>query len=166
MKFFNQLSSILVNSYFHTDSKTPKSWQKIKTNFFSAETLKICSRNSRNLSQCIKDSVEHLKPFLLSGNLGDNVKIIPFEPFTIDDILIDRGQDFKVKMLNVNIMGVANFKLEKLKPDLRNLSIDVLITFPELAYSGNYEMDIKLNVLHVYGKGKFNGTLGESFYEI
>jgi hypothetical protein len=107
--------------------------------------------------------VEYLKPYLPDGNLGNDVKILPFDPFKIDDISIDRGADLKIKMTDVTILGVSDFKMEKLRPDLKNLSLDVLITFPELKYTGNYETDIKLNLLQIYGKGFFNGTLGWFF---
>lgn len=74
------------------------------------------------------------------------MKIVPIEPFFIDDVVIDRGNDFKLKMANIRVLGAGNFHMDKLKVDLRNMTLDVLCTLPELAYSGVYDVNIKLQV--------------------
>jgi len=37
----------------------------------TASSVQVCSRNDPNIDQCITNSVNKLKPYLATGNLGD-----------------------------------------------------------------------------------------------
>lgn len=49
-----------------------------------ASIVQVCSRNNKNLADCIIRSVRILQPSLASGNLGNGFQIPPLEPFAID----------------------------------------------------------------------------------
>ena len=131
-----------------------------------AKSIKICSRKSKNLSNCVKESVEHLRPFLKSGDLGENFKVISFEPFLIDEVKINPSPDFNVHLKQLQVKGVSSFGIEKLKVDLKNTTIDVLVNLPLVRFNGKYNMAVKLSVLNIVGEGDCNGTLSKYIINI
>lgn len=51
---------------------------------FIASSVQVCSRNDRNLANCIIRSVKLLQPALASGNLGGGFQIPSIEPFYLE----------------------------------------------------------------------------------
>lgn len=131
--------------------------------YSTAKSIKLCSRKAKNLSNCVKDSVEHLRPFLKSGDLGDNFKVLSFEPFLIEEMKINPSADFLVHLKQVYLKGVSSFGIEKIKVDLKNTTIDVLVNLPVVTFNSKYNMAVKLAVLNIVGDGDCNGTMSE-FY--
>lgn len=84
---------------------------------FSARIIKPCSRNLQNINNCIIDSINMLKPNLISGNLGEGFEIPKLDPLIIDEIKISNGNDLQANFKNLSVFGPSNFKVLNLEYD-------------------------------------------------
>lgn len=76
---------------------------------FSAPFLKICRRSDPHLSDCIKQSINSLKPYLRNGIQA--LRIPPCEPFHLSEIEINQASGpiyVHAKYSNVSIFGGTN----------------------------------------------------------
>lgn len=127
---------------------------------FIASSFKICPRNSQNLAKCVKESIELIRPRLKTGDLGDGVKIEALEPIKIDDIVIHRGDGFYVNLSNLKAFGATNFKVEKLRINVKNFKVDAVIDLPKLEAFGKYKLQMVLGILNLKGEGNMKANLG------
>lgn len=98
------------------------------------------------------------------GDLGDGVMIDHFDPVALDNIFVNRGDDFKIKINNILVRNAKSFRIEKFKFDTKKSTIDVLVNFDTLDFRGEYDLDIKLSLLRIAGQGRLNASLGELIF--
>ncbi|KAG5675665.1 hypothetical protein PVAND_005552 [Polypedilum vanderplanki] len=126
------------------------------------KSISICSRNEVKLSDCIINSVKELQPKLASGRLDDEFIVPALEPLMLDNIKMERGQEFKASFTNINVKGPSNFIIEKLRANLDNTTFDFIITIPKLEFVGKYTLKIKILLLDISGKGDMDGSFENS----
>lgn len=84
---------------------------------FSASFLKICHRSDPRLNDCVKSSVELLKPLL--GNGIPEIGIPGCEPLVIPEIVLNQGNEgalaIQSTFTNIKIYGPSDFVLESVK---------------------------------------------------
>lgn len=129
-------------------------------NFSTAPSFKICRKDSPDISKCIKDSVEFLRPKLKTGDFGNGFIVDPLEPIKIDDIIINRGDGFYVNLSNLKAIGASNFKLNKLRVSVSPFKIEALIEVPAIEAYGEYKLQMALGVLNLKGEGQMRAYLG------
>jgi Haemolymph juvenile hormone binding protein (JHBP) len=112
------------------------------------------------LAKCVKESIEFLRPRLKTGDLGDGLKIDALEPIKIDDIVINRGEGFYVNLNNLKAFGAMNFKIEKLRVNVVDFKIDVLVEIPKIEAYGKYKLQMLLGILNLKGEGNVKANLG------
>lgn len=83
---------------------------------FSASCLSICHRSDPNFTECIKGSIEKLRPLLKKGipELG----IPSCEPLIIPEVILDQGTgavSIKANYKNIKVYGPSNFMLKTIK---------------------------------------------------
>lgn len=117
-------------------------------------SVKICHRNDPQINECIIKSIEQLRPRLASGTLGEGFDIPNIEPFAIQSIKVGTTPDFKVNLKNILIKGASNFRIEKLRVNLNDIKIDVIVTFPKLDVKANYDLVIKIFGQNLENKGE------------
>jgi Haemolymph juvenile hormone binding protein (JHBP) len=125
-----------------------------------APSFKLCPRASPNLAQCVKESIEILRPRLKDGDFGGGFVISPLEPLSIDDINIRRGDGFYVNLSNLRAVGAMNFKIEKLRINIDNFKVDAIVTVPRIEAYGQYKLNMLLGVLNLNGQGSMQSVLG------
>lgn len=107
-------------------------------------SIKVCHRNDPQISDCIIKSIQHLQPRLATGDLGEGITIPKIEPFSIKSVQIGQTREFRINLKNVIVRGASSFKIEKLRANLDELKVDVIVTFPKLDINSNYDLTIKL----------------------
>lgn len=127
----------------------------------AASTFKICHKSSPNLAQCVKESIELIRPNLKTGNFGNGFVIDPLEPLKIEDIIIERGNSFHVSLTNIKAIGAMNFKINKLRINVDNFRIDAIVDVPKIQAYGDYKLNMLLGVLNLRGEGTANANIGE-----
>ncbi|XP_055641845.1 protein takeout-like [Toxorhynchites rutilus septentrionalis] len=125
-------------------------------------TIRVCSRNDPNLSKCVIDSVNALKPQLATGKISDDFSIPPLEPLALATINMDRGSEFKATFTDVLVNGPSKFQIDNLKINLDKLTFDFNIYLPKLSFRGKYDLKIKLLLLNIAGTGDLKGALENS----
>jgi len=129
--------------------------------FFSAsfggavpDYIHVCKRDPDTISNCVRESIEHLRPKLVEGIPELNVPGI--EPLIIHELVVDQGNLVQLKAVgrDVKVNGASNFKLKKLDVDLDRPEVRARIYFPRLEFDGKYDLDARLVVVAPFhGKG-------------
>ncbi|CAK9807231.1 Protein takeout [Anthophora plagiata] len=121
--------------------------------------LKICHRNDPDLGECIKQSVNSLKPYL---NNGIQVLGIPScEPFRLEEIDIDQSSGpiyIRSKYNNVSIFGGSNIAPKSIKVDFEKNRIRMKVYIPRLEMIANYNLNGRIMMLPIRGNGLGRGN--------
>lgn len=128
---------------------------------FQAPIIKVCQRSTPDLAQCVKESIELIRPKLGSGDLGNGFTINPLEPIDIDDITIDHGDGLYLHLTNLKATGASSFQILKLRINVENFRIDALVEIPRVEAQGNYKLKMNLGVLNLNGDGIQHAVLGK-----
>lgn len=84
--------------------------------FFSASFLKVCHRTDPKLNDCLKQSVENLKPFLKTGI--PEFGIPSCEPLEIPEVILDQGTgavSVRSTYTDIKVFGPSEFTLKSVK---------------------------------------------------
>ncbi|XP_070504692.1 protein takeout-like [Chironomus tepperi] len=121
--------------------------------------VQVCSRNDPNIDECIKNSVNKLKPYLGTGNLGDGFVVPALEPFSYEGFSINPSPSFLVKVKNASVIGASNFTIEKLRFNYNKIVLDMITLFPNLTMLGIYDMKAKISILDINGQGDLKASI-------
>ncbi|KAL0281109.1 UNVERIFIED_CONTAM: hypothetical protein PYX00_002205 [Menopon gallinae] len=128
---------------FSTAAKLPSAFPK-------------CKRTDPNLEQCLVSAVSDSVPTLVKGvpNLG----LIPIDPLRVTRLDIDQGDGpvaLDLKFRDIDIINIGSVKVNSVKADIENYKIEIDTTMSKpLIIDGDYEIDGKVLVLPITGKGK------------
>ncbi|KAL7012574.1 hypothetical protein ACKWTF_014936 [Chironomus riparius] len=122
-------------------------------------SVQVCSRNDPNIDQCIKNSVNKLKPYLATGDLGDGFIVPALEPFLYEGFSINPAANFLVKVNNASVIGASNFVIEKLRFNYNKIALDMIALFPNLTMLGIYDMKAKVAILDITGRGDLKASI-------
>ncbi|XP_046393515.1 circadian clock-controlled protein daywake-like [Ischnura elegans] len=118
--------------------------------------IKVCRQSNPNIEECIKNSIEKLRPYLVKGIPEFNIPSI--EPLYIKTINANQGQSLKITLKDVKAYGCSDFVINRLKMDLKSMSMDFGLNLPHLYIESNYEVDGKILLLPIRGRGPFTGN--------
>lgn len=113
--------------------------------------IHVCKRNDPKIEECIINSIEKLRPKLNKGI--PDLEVPSLEPLNLPEIDVSRGQNFHAFGRNIVVSGASNFKITKLKADIDKVQYEIGITIPFLVFEGSYDVDAKVLVLPIQGKG-------------
>ncbi|XP_058126349.1 protein takeout-like [Anopheles ziemanni] len=122
-------------------------------------SIKVCSRNDPQLSRCVLESVNDLKPRLATGKISDSFQIPPMEPLALSSINMDRGAEFKGTFSELLVSGASKFRVDNMQINLDTLIFDFNIFLPKLSFKGKYDLSIKLLFLNIAGAGDLAGGI-------
>lgn len=126
--------------------------------------FKVCQRSTPNLAQCVKESIESIRPSLGTGNFGNGFVIDGLEPLKIDDIVIQRN-GLNANLYNVKANGATTFLIDKLRINVENFKVDAIIHVAKVEAYGQYQLQMKLGVLNIKGDGNAKAVIGEKSFE-
>ncbi|XP_014245486.1 protein takeout-like [Cimex lectularius] len=122
--------------------------------------IKICSRSDPYLNECVKSSVEAIKPYLGEGI--PELMIPKCNPLKLeDDINVELFTEpnfIRVTYSDVQIMGATDFKLTSVDLDLMTNVFKVGIDLPKLETIGNLDIKGKVSSLPIAGQGPSHGN--------
>ncbi|KAL1490578.1 hypothetical protein ABEB36_013248 [Hypothenemus hampei] len=122
--------------------------------------IKVCKRNDPNLSKCMLDSIELLRPKLKSGI--PELDVPPLEPLPLNEIKLRTGPDqaqINCNLTNLLVYGPSTFKTLDLKPDMKKTRFLAQFTIPILYFEGEYDIDMNILLLKYKGQGPIQGNL-------
>jgi len=121
--------------------------------------IKVCKRNDPNLSKCIIDSIEYLRPKLKSGI--PELDVPPIEPLSLKEIKLRSGPNqaqINANITNLMVHGPSSFKILDLQPDLPKTRFLVQFTIPTLYFEGDDDIDMNVLIVKYKGKGPIHGN--------
>lgn len=119
--------------------------------------LHVCHRNDPNLEQCIRKSVEELRPYLRVGI--PEMQVPPIEPLFIKELVAAEGSGIKVVTEDLKVYGCSNFTVLKLNVDLPKNLFEFNILLPHLVLDGRYIVDGRILLIPIKGKGGLRGDI-------
>lgn len=121
--------------------------------------IKVCHRTDPQLAQCMKGSVEAIRPYLVQGIR--ELDIPPIEPLLIGDLLVSDGGGLKIRATNVQAYGPSNFVLKKMKVVEYGNQYQFQLEFPTMQTEGIYDIDGRIVLVPVKGNGQFHGNFSK-----
>lgn len=127
----------------------------------ASEYFKICHRSDPDIENCIKNTIEDLRPRLIKGI--PELDIVPLDPLQIPRIEFSDGSgSFKLRhvLTNLTIYGLRHFNLRRVMANMDNLTFDIDMQTQIMSYTSDYELDGRVLLLPITGKGDclFNFT--------
>lgn len=102
------------------------------------------------------DSIERLRPYLVKGI--PEFKVPSIEPLNIKSINANQGSGFRITLNDVKAYGCSDFSINRLKLDMKTNSIDFGLNLPHLYIESNYEVDGRIFLLPIRGRGPLRGN--------
>lgn len=118
--------------------------------------LKVCKRNNPNLSRCLLDNVAILKPRFKAGI--PDLFIPPMDPLLISQASLNSGESFKATFTDIKVFNVDQFIIKDFEMDLDKNRVVIKISFPKLRIKSDYNINGRLLILSLNGKGAADGN--------
>ncbi|XP_052863365.1 uncharacterized protein LOC128270003 [Anopheles cruzii] len=123
------------------------------------EYLHVCHREDPKLTECMKESIETLRPYLARGI--PELDIPSIDPILLGDLIVAEsvpGQGVSISAKDIKAYGPSNFKLKKLTVVEYGKIYSFELELPHLYVEGRYIVDGRILLLPVKGSGKFTGN--------
>ncbi|XP_044741689.1 protein takeout-like [Chrysoperla carnea] len=113
--------------------------------------IHVCKRNDPQFEKCLAESIENLRPKLKDGipELG----VPSIEPLYIPEIVVIGRENFHAVGKDVYVHNVSTVQIRDIKVDLPNQIYNVKIYLPELNFDATYEVNGRILVIPLKGKG-------------
>ncbi|XP_047097006.1 protein takeout-like [Schistocerca piceifrons] len=132
-------------------------------------TFKLCHRSQPDVAQCLTDAFQSAIPELKKGLPAFGVYSI--DPLKVTQMLIDQGDgpvNIKLDFTDQTFTGFGDITVKDLKVNLDpdNFHIDAKVSIPNLDLKGKYQIDGKVLVLPIQGKGNSDLTLKDVICDV
>ncbi|XP_021914393.1 protein takeout-like isoform X2 [Zootermopsis nevadensis] len=120
----------------------------------ASEFFQICHRSDPDISSCIKNTLEDLRPLLIKGI--PELYIVPMDPLNIPRLgYKEVNGNFEMEQIlsNVTIHGIGQSKVLDVRMDFDTLTMELRMKIPSLIITADYEMKGKVLALSMEGKG-------------
>lgn len=120
------------------------------------EYILPCSQSDPQLDNCIKNSFNHLRPYLAKGLPDLGVPAV--EPLFIDRLVMENSAGpvrVTAAFNNITVVGPSNYTITKIRSDLKKLRIDMGLVLPRIEITGKYEVSGQVLLFPVRSQGNF-----------
>ncbi|XP_060810449.1 putative beta-carotene-binding protein [Amyelois transitella] len=114
--------------------------------------IQICKRDQNTIDDCVRHSIEALRPRLAQGlpELG----VPGIDPFYIPELSATNvGSPIRAVGKDVKVTGAGNFTIKALSVDLDTFTIKARVRFPKLHLDGKYKVDTTILGIPLNGQG-------------
>lgn len=121
--------------------------------------IKQCSRSDPALPDCLKEALQHLRPYLSSGI--PEIKLPSVEPFVMDQLslqLTGGPQGYRINLKNMEVFGASNFTVRSIKLAEDNKPFEARLTIPRLTIHAKYTSSGVLIIIPASGSGDFDAV--------
>ncbi|XP_059049330.1 putative beta-carotene-binding protein [Achroia grisella] len=115
--------------------------------------IQLCKRDQNTIDDCVRHSVEALRPRLAAGL--PELDVPGIDPFYIHEIKVTAIESpLNIVGKNVKVTGVGNFTIKSLSVDLDTLNIKLRLRIPKMHLDGAYKLDTNILMgLPIHGDG-------------
>ncbi|CAO1440871.1 unnamed protein product [Diamesa serratosioi] len=123
--------------------------------------LLVCHKGDPNLNQCVSNSVNNIKPYLVRGI--PEYDIPGLEPILLGDLIVaestgNNGQGLSITANDIKTYGTSDFVMTNMKVEEYARHYTFKLEFPNLFVVGRYKVDGRILFLPIKGSGKFTGN--------
>ncbi|CAH0393348.1 unnamed protein product [Bemisia tabaci] len=121
--------------------------------------LKVCHKSDPKVNECVKQSIEQLRPYLVQGI--PELSIPPCEPLFIPEVVMNQGKGsvaVQSTYSNIKIYGPSQFVLKSVKVDFEKDRMRLKVWLPFLHMNSEYTIDGRILMLPITGKGFSEGN--------
>ncbi|KAB0797251.1 hypothetical protein PPYR_08245 [Photinus pyralis] len=123
--------------------------------------IHICHRNDPNVADCIKTSVELLRPRLKEGI--PELDVPSLDPFYVPDHdLVMGSPSFKLLRRNTVAYGVSDFEIVKLKVNIPDLTFGIQVLIPLIIVEGDFDISAQI-LIPFKGQGRYSMNASRAF---
>ncbi|XP_044760922.1 uncharacterized protein LOC123318379 [Coccinella septempunctata] len=119
--------------------------------------MKACRANDPELNKCALRNGNAAIPHIVKGDR--KYRIPRMTPLEIPSVTVSGGKNLNVKMDNLKIYGLEKAKLVDIDLNLPRKTIKLVLKAETITVIGNYDIDAKILILPIKGKGPANITL-------
>ncbi|XP_066156125.1 protein takeout-like [Euwallacea fornicatus] len=116
-----------------------------------------CSKSDPNLKDCYVSHGNEALPSLIRGD--KKLRLPNLLPLKFPRVDATAGPNLKLSLIDVSIYGFDTAKLINMETDFDRQKMSIRVTVENSTIVGNYDMDGKIMVLPVMGKGRFKITI-------
>ncbi|XP_077269061.1 protein takeout [Temnothorax americanus] len=124
--------------------------------------LKICHRNDPKLNECVKQSIDLLRPYLKAGIPA--LKIPSCEPLRVPRIEISQSAgpvSIRSTYTDIEVQGGTSFILKSVKVDVDDNRVRLKLYLPRLKMNASYNIKGNILMLPINGNGLMRGNLSD-----
>uniref|UniRef100_A0A182VYY7 Uncharacterized protein n=1 Tax=Anopheles minimus TaxID=112268 RepID=A0A182VYY7_9DIPT len=121
--------------------------------------IKQCRRSDPALTDCLKEALQHLRPYLSSGI--PEIKLPSVEPFVMDQLslqLTGGPQGYRINLKNMEVFGASNFTVRSIKLADGSKPFETRLTIPRLTIHAKYTSSGVLIIIPASGSGDFDAV--------
>uniref|UniRef100_A0A182I082 Uncharacterized protein n=2 Tax=Anopheles arabiensis TaxID=7173 RepID=A0A182I082_ANOAR len=121
--------------------------------------IKQCRRSDPGLTDCLKEALQHLRPYLSSGI--PEIKLPSVEPFVMDQLslqLTGGPQGYRINLKNMEVFGASNFTVRSIKLADGSKPFETRLTIPRLTIHAKYTSSGVLIIIPASGSGDFDAV--------
>ncbi|XP_044740773.1 circadian clock-controlled protein daywake-like [Chrysoperla carnea] len=126
--------------------------------------ITACSKSSPDFTNCAKESAKTAIPALVNGDTKYHIPKL--NPLTIDEIIIESNGQLKIQLHKAKVYGLSDGKLTDIKLDEKNGVLDISLDIDNLNIQSDYEINGRILVLPISGKGPANITAVGGHYNV
>ncbi|XP_031331470.1 uncharacterized protein LOC116162078 [Photinus pyralis] len=130
--------------------------------------IKVCEQSVQNLSACITDSIEFLRPKLVEGI--PEVDVPSMEPLPLEDLVIDSispGSRLATNITDMKVYGASKFEIQKLvaTKSKNGKTFRFQVNIPQLRVEAHYQLDSRILFLDLKGEGPFFANITNYWFD-
>ncbi|CRK87802.1 CLUMA_CG001541, isoform A [Clunio marinus] len=121
--------------------------------------IKQCRSSDPKLTECVKDALHHLKPWLKTGI--PEIQMPSTEPFVMDSLslaLTGGPNGYRINLKDMETFGASNFTVKSIKLSEGTQPFEAVITIPKLVIKAKYTSSGVLIIIPASGGGDFNAV--------
>ncbi|KAK9700685.1 hemolymph juvenile hormone binding protein (JHBP) [Popillia japonica] len=130
------------------------------------EYIHICSANDADISKCILNSINLLRPQLKEGI--EELDVPPLEPLPLDEITLKRGPSstrITANITDIKVWGASDFEILELRANVKKNKFTFKVRLPYLYFQGKYDLDMQILLIKLKGRGPITGNFSNYGFE-
>ncbi|XP_067014581.2 protein takeout [Anabrus simplex] len=133
----------------------------------AGDFFKVCRRSDPKLNDCIKDTINALRPALKKGI--SELKISSAEPMKVPKVQVFQGTgpvSIDSVFTDLTIQGITQYEVKSASADVDKYRVDFEVALPWMYITGNYNISGQILVLPIRGDGdswsNYTGVTGKA----
>lgn len=119
--------------------------------------IKPCKADDPQISACIIRAIDELRPQLKEGI--PELEVPAIDPLKLDVVRLTQGIQFNVT--DIEVYGASTFEILELKTNIPKNRFEFTVKLPFLRFRGNYELNSRILVVNLKGKGPIYGNFSD-----